>query len=258
MALGVLDKIERVKEGELRAQVVRHLEAQERRGGVATSADEVARRVLAIATIRGRDALVGRLREAGCLDDADPLFEALDGLEAMGLGEFVEVDLSIVRGLAYYTGVVFELFDAQRSLRAICGGGRYDDLLSALGGLELPAVGFGMGDVVLGELLKERGIAPAGPPPLDAFLVAVTAEDLPVVLTLAHQLRDRGARVEYALKPQALGKQLKLASARGALRAVIVGPDERAAGAVLVRTLADGAESRMTLTRVVDELARQT
>jgi histidyl-tRNA synthetase len=256
MALGVLDKIERAKESELRAQVVSHLEAQERRGGVATSAEEVARRVLAIATLRGREALTARLREAGCLEDADPLFEALEALKAMGLEEFVEVDLSIVRGLAYYTGVVFELFDAQRSLRAICGGGRYDDLLSALGGLELPAVGFGMGDVVLGELLKERGIAPDGPPPLDAFLVAVTAEDMPVVLTLAHQLRDRGARIEYALKPQALGKQLKLASARGAARAVIVGPDERAANVVLVRNLADGNEGRMTLTRVVDELAR--
>ena len=79
----------------------------------------------------------------------------------MGLGEFVEVDLTIVRGLAYYTGTVFELFDAGRELRAICGGGRYDNLLQALGGVDLPALGFGMGDVVLGELLRERGLAPA-------------------------------------------------------------------------------------------------
>jgi histidyl-tRNA synthetase len=258
MALGVLDKIERAKESELQAQVVSHLAAHERAGGapVATSADEVARRVLAIATIRGRDPLLTLLRQAGCADAADPLFEALDALDAMGLGGFVEVDLSIVRGLAYYTGVVFELFDTQRSLRAICGGGRYDDLLSALGGLDLPAVGFGMGDVVLGELLKDRGIAPGGPPPLDAFLVAVTADDLPAVLALAHQLRDRGVRVEFALKAQALGKQLKLAGARDARHAVIIGPDERAAGAVLVRNLTEGSETRMTLTSVIDALAR--
>ena len=71
------------------------------------------------------------------------------------------LDLSIVRGLAYYTGIVFELFDATGEFRAICGGGRYDNLLAALGGVDLPALGFGMGDVVLGELLRARGLMPA-------------------------------------------------------------------------------------------------
>ena len=80
--------------------------------------------------------------------------------EALGIGPWVVLDLSIVRGLAYYTGVVFELFDAKGELRAICGGGRYDDLLKAIGGADLPALGFGMGDVVLGELLTERGLWP--------------------------------------------------------------------------------------------------
>src|SRR5204862_515597 len=74
-------------------------------------------------------------------------------LEAMGLGDFVQVDFRIVRGLAYYTVIVFELFDAKRSLRAICGGGRYDTLIQEIAGVDLPCVGFGMGDVVLGELL---------------------------------------------------------------------------------------------------------
>jgi histidyl-tRNA synthetase len=113
-----------------------------------------------------------------------------------------------------------------------------------------------MGDVVLGELLKGRGTAPPGPAPVDAFLVAVTADDLPVVLALAHRLRDRGARVEYALRLQPLGKQLKLAAAREARRAVIVGPDERAAGAVLVRELGPGTETRMTQESLIDALAR--
>ena len=76
----------------------------------------------------------------------DQLLATLDALGAMGLGDFVQVDLTIVRGLAYYTGTVFELFDVGRSLRAICGGGRYDTLLQSLGGVDLPAAGFGMGD----------------------------------------------------------------------------------------------------------------
>jgi histidyl-tRNA synthetase len=245
-ALAQIDKADRTPSASSQKRVEQAFELPE----------EVASGIDAIATIRGREPLLARLREAGCPEMAEPLLETIAALEAMGLGAFVDVDLSIVRGLAYYTGVVFELFDAGKSLRAICGGGRYDDLLSALGGPDLPAVGFGMGDVVLGELLKSRGLAPASGPALDAFLVGVTAEDGPAVLGLAHQLRDRGARVEFALKPQGIAKQLRLAAARGARRAVIVGPDERAAGAVLVRDLADGAETRMSLETAIDALAR--
>ena len=85
----------------------------------------------------------------------------LAALDALGVGDWVVLDLSVVRGLAYYTGIVFELFDAKGELRAICGGGRYDTLLKSLGGVDLPALGFGMGDVVLGELLNDRGLFPA-------------------------------------------------------------------------------------------------
>jgi len=173
---------------------------------------------------------------------AEPLAECVAALEAMGLGAFVDVDLSIVRGLAYYNGIVFELFDAQRDLRAICGGGRYDGLLAALGGADLPAVGFGMGDVVLGELIKARALAPSAAGALDAFLVAVTAEDTAAVLQLAHALRDRGGRVEFSLKEQTISKQLKLASARGARVAVIIGPEERKQGGAVVRDLTRGEE----------------
>jgi histidyl-tRNA synthetase len=209
--------------------------------------------VLGIATLRGRDALERAVGGApGGDETAEGLFGCLDALGQMGLGDFVDVDLSIVRGLAYYTGVVFELFDAGRSLRAICGGGRYDGLLNALGGVDLPAVGFGMGDVVLGELLAEPS---AATPLLDAFLVAVGSDDVPAVLALAHQLRDAGRRVEFALKVQSLGKQLKLGVARGAPRALIVGPDERAAKVVLIRDLATGVESRVPTEQVDDALA---
>jgi histidyl-tRNA synthetase len=170
----------------------------------------------------------------------------------MGLGEFVQVDLTIVRGLAYYTGIVFELFDAGKTLRAICGGGRYDGLLKALGGIDLPALGFGMGDVVLGELLKERALVRAASSHLDAFLVAVSGDDVGPVLKLAHDLRDRGVAVEYGLRHAAVRKQLELAAARGAPRAVILGPDERAAGAVLVRDLEAGKEDRVPLTTLLN------
>ena len=94
-------------------------------------------------------------------------------LDAMGLGEYVEPDFTIVRGLAYYTGTVFELFDTKGELRAICGGGRYDNLVGAIGGVDLPCVGFGMGDVVLGELLKERGLLPSTDSPAGRVRAAV-------------------------------------------------------------------------------------
>lgn len=189
------------------------------------------------------------------LEAAAPLRECVDALGAMGLGAFVDVDFRIVRGLAYYTGVVFELFDAQRSLRAICGGGRYDDLLEQVGGVSLPCVGFGMGDVVLSELIGERD----GPPRADAavavFVAAVGEEDRPTAIALAHALRDRGIGVEFALKRQALGRQLELASARGARAAVVIGPSERAAGEAVVRTLASGAERRVKLTELGTDYA---
>lgn len=180
----------------------------------------------------------------------------LAGLESMGLREFVDIDLKIVRGLDYYTGTVFELFDAQRSLRAIAGGGRYDGLLSQLGGVDLPAVGFAVGDVVLGELLRERGKVPPVQPPIDVFVAAVTGDDLPHVLRLAHDLRDAGVRVEYALKIEAIGKQLKLADARDAAFAVVIGPDDRARGEVQLKDLRGTAQRAVKAVELVPEVKR--
>ncbi|HSE43710.1 MAG TPA: histidine--tRNA ligase, partial [Gemmatimonadales bacterium] len=169
---------------------------------------------------------------AGAIAAGNQLGQTIAALHSMGLEEFLDFDLTIVRGIAYYTGTVFELFDAKRELRAICGGGRYDNLLSSLGGVDLPAVGFGMGDVVLGELLKDRGLAPPLPAPIDVLVAGITEQDLPHVLRLAHELRDEGIRVEYVLSLQPIGKQLKLADARQARFAVMIGPDDRAKGEV--------------------------
>ena len=194
-----------------------------------------------------REAL-GRVR--GGPEAGEPLEQSLGALQAMGLGEYATVDLTIVRGLAYYTGTVFELFDTGRTLRAICGGGRYDGLLKALGGVDLPALGFGMGDVVLGELLKERQKDAVRQAAVQVFLVAIAGEDVPLVLELAHQLRDQGVGVEYALKQGNVRKQLELAAARGATRAVILGPDERVQGVGVVRDLTAGTEAKVPLTSI--------
>lgn len=241
-ALAALDKVDREPHDRLRAKLTA--------SGVSA---EAADRTLALGTVRGADALRDTLRRVPDGEETgEGLFACVDALGAMGLGDFVDVDLSIVRGLAYYTGIVFELFDARGTFRAICGGGRYDGLLERLGGVDLPGTGFGMGDVVLGELLRDRDLVPTLRGTLDAFLVAVTADDIPAVLELAHELREHGRDVEFALKQQAIGKQLKLAAARGARHAVIVGPDERAAGEGLVRNLETGGEHCVTFARMHD------
>jgi histidyl-tRNA synthetase len=209
-----------------------------------------------VAALKGLDAVTAELAKFDQAEAGAPLVEVHRALQAMGLGDFVDVDLTIVRGLAYYTGIVFELFDASKALRAICGGGRYDGLLKALGGVDLPALGFGMGDVVLGELLKERGIAPTQTTRLNCFLVPVGVDDLPLVLKLSHELRDQGLAVEYSLKPQAVRKQLELAAARGAPYAVIIGPDERREGSAVIRDLNGGGERKASLADVSAELKR--
>jgi histidyl-tRNA synthetase len=207
--------------------------------------------ILRVASVRSRDELNALATEQGSEPTAFMFSQVLDGLDTMGLSDFVEVDFSIVRGLAYYTGTVFELFDRQGTFRAICGGGRYDTLLASLGGVDLPAVGFGMGDVVLGELLKDRGLRPGPPASIDCYLAAFEASDLPTVLRIAHELRDAGVAAEYALVPAAIGKQLRTASARGAKVAIVVGPDDRARGELQIKDLRTTQQEAVPLDQVV-------
>jgi len=179
--------------------------------------------------------------------ELERLKEYLDSLEALGLGDFVVVDLTIVRGLAYYTGIVFEFFDCKGELRAICGGGRYDRLLELVGGEPLPAVGFGMGDVVLGELLKDRGLVPEYKRSVDYCLV--TVGDVPRTdgLRIAASLRARGHSVAYPLKRQSVRKQFKAAETAGAGTVLVLGPDEMARGVVVARDMASGEETEVAL-----------
>lgn len=148
----------------------------------------------------------------------------LSHCSALGVGEWMKFDLTIVRGLAYYTGIVFELFDQVGEFRAICGGGRYDSLLKSLGGADLPAVGFGMGDVVIGELLRSRGLMPS-PAPVLQFWVADASQDSSghaELLGTVSALRNGGCAVEYSLRPQRLDKQLEAGRRAGAAAFVIV------------------------------------
>ncbi len=143
---------------------------------------------------------------------------------------WLRMDLSIVRGLAYYTGIVFELFDRSGDFRAICGGGRYDTLLQSLGGAEMPALGFGMGDVVLGELLRAKGLMRAADVSADVWLAADERTPLERIMAEASRRRAAGQSVEYALRPQSLSKQKKAAQASGAKEYLTLSNDDGSNG----------------------------
>ncbi len=173
------------------------------------------------------------------LDDLKRLFELLD---AYGVAESVRFDASVVRGLAYYTGVVFEAFDTSGELRSICGGGRYDRLLETLGGPSLPAAGFGMGDVVLTELLSDKGLLPRLPPGVDDVVYAFGEDERPAAVRAAERLRRAGRRVELVLGRPRLKRVLADADKVGAARVWLIGPDEAARGVATVRDLASGEQ----------------
>ena len=168
-------------------------------------------------------------------------------LGAAGFAEFLRFDAGLVRGLAYYTGTVFEIWDRRGELRAICGGGRYDDLLKALGGVDMPALGFGMGDVVLTELLRDRGLVPATARPVDDYLVCVSDAERPLALGLARALRDQGRRVLYDLRSRGVGRQFKAAHQAGAGRTIVLGPEEAERGVAVLRDMASGEEREVAI-----------
>ena len=175
------------------------------------------------------------------------LRELFEWLGAYGLADRVAFDASIVRGLAYYTGIVFEAFDASRSLRALCGGGRYDQLLETLGGPAVPAVGFGFGDVVVLDLLEDLDRLPALPRPLDAVVFAFGDAERPHAIRLAAALRAEGDSVELTLADTKLKRALADASRAGARRVYLLGPDEVGRGVAAVRDLETGDQSERSL-----------
>jgi len=167
------------------------------------------------------------------------LFELL---AAYGIEDRVSFDASIVRGLAYYTGVVFEAYAAEGSARAICGGGRYDRLLPSLGGKAVPAVGFGFGDAVVLDLLADKKKIPELERGLDAVVYAFSEAERPAAIRVATRLREAGRAVEVALGAVRLKRALSDADRAGATEIFMIGPEELARKSCRVRNLATGEE----------------
>ena len=166
--------------------------------------------------------------------NSEKLGKLVDGLSGRGLADFVSIDIGIVRGLAYYTGIVFEVFDRARKFRAIAGGGRYDNLIGQLsdGTVSLPALGFAMGDVVLSELIQEipqvsqimeKSIAKDRK--IDIYVVIAKEERRADALKQIQQLRDRGFLVDYPLTPTKVARQFQAAEEAGASLAVLYGDE---------------------------------
>lgn len=187
-----------------------------------------------------------KLAPAGsrAVDDLKRLFELL---AAYGIDDRVVFDASVVRGLAYYTGVVFEAFDTQGELRAICGGGRYDRLAETLGGKAIPAVGFGFGDAVISELLKDKHKLPDLPRRVDDVVFAFGESERPEAIRLARRLRGQGRQVELMLGTPKLKRAMADADRIGAARIWLLGPDEIERGVARRRDLATGEEQDCAL-----------
>ncbi len=180
--------------------------------------------------------------------------QLLATLHSMGFSECIAIDLTIVRGLAYYTGFVFEAFETAGEARALAGGGRYDALVKKLGGPDLPAVGFGMGDVTLRDLLELKKLIPVyadGP----EFYVMILGEDArPAALEDLANLRRSGFRVEYNLKDGKFPKLIQAAEVAGAKYALIYGGSEVAKGVAKVRSMTDRSEAEVPRTDLVPAL----
>jgi histidyl-tRNA synthetase len=196
---------------------------------------------------------------ASFIEQGEPTAELraiLNNLAARGLNDYVRVDYHVIRGLAYYTGVVFEAFDRQAEFRAIAGGGRYDNLVKLVSGgkVDLPALGFGMGDVVLLELLKARAVLPRFDAALDAFCL-IEDEDLRgESLKFIHDLRAAGLRVDYSLTSVKADKQFKRACELKAAHTLKLERNQANQLLAKVRNLSTRQESLLPLAEVATRL----
>jgi len=192
---------------------------------------------------------------AESLDELKRLFELLD---VMGVADFCAFDIGIVRGLAYYTGIVFEIYDRAGGLRAIGGGGRYDDLLKQFGGPAIAAAGFGIGDCVLKILLEEKGLLKnrIRGRQIDYFVAYVDSKFSQDVIQLTAKLRRMGLFADFSYKAANLSKQLKLPSAQSAKECIIIG-DEFDAGKLVVKDMATGEQRTVDKGEFFEQLKSQ-
>lgn len=238
----VIDKLGR----ETREESTRRLEKE---AGLDTSTIE---KVFSLFDYPNLDAIAAAyVHDAAVQEAIARMRDYLASVSELGFGDYVAFDPTIVRGLAYYTGFVFEIFDRKGELRAICGGGRYDALLRTVSDVDLPALGFGMGDVVLTELLRDRNLLPEKPTRVDYYVVTISEQEQPLQRRIAHALREQGYAVSHGFGKAGVGKQFKDADARGARAAIVLGPSEVAEGVVIVRDMSTGSEQRIPLERAL-------
>ena len=182
----------------------------------------------------------------------------VEAAQALGLSAYLEYDPTVIRGLDYYTGTVLEARDRGGEFRAILGGGRYDNLVSDVGGDRIPGVGFAMGDVVMGLVAQKYGKAPAfKTSPTEVLVTVFDKSSVTEALKLAGELRAAGLRAEWYPEPAKLDRQLKYADATGVRFAVIAGPDEAARGVVTVKDLRTRTQAVYPRTEAAAEIRRK-
>lgn len=187
-------------------------------------------------------------------DSIDRMERLADLLDSYGVAEMCRIDLSIVRGLAYYTGLVFEAFDSEGELRALFGGGRYDDLVGEFGSQEMPAVGFGFGYSTTIELLKKEGRYPLRDIETDVYVLTVSDSVREIGLEYATELRQKGLDVETDLSSRGFGSQLDYADSINAKRTLIVGERDLENGEVTMKHMETGEEEQLDKDEVVSHL----
>ncbi|GAX76659.1 hypothetical protein CEUSTIGMA_g4105.t1 [Chlamydomonas eustigma] len=220
----IVDKIEKLP----REQIEKELDAI----GVPTETVQGVLSAMSIRSLEELEKLLGPNSEA--VSDLKHLFNLASGY---GYSDWLVFDPSVVRGLAYYTGTVFEGFDREGKLRAICGGGRYDRLLGTFGGDDLPCTGFGFGDAVIVELLKDKGILPEPKQKVDDLVLAMDESLRPQASGIASKLRKSGRSVELVLENKKMKWAFKHAEKCHADRLVLVGAEEWSRGCVSVKDL---------------------
>ena len=183
-------------------------------------------------------------KSSSAISELNTLF---DLIEAYGISEWVQFDASVVRGLAYYTGSVFEAHDRKGKFRAICGGGRYDNLLSTLGGKDLPATGFGFGDMVIMELLAEKGLIPELISGVDDIVLPLNQDLRDIAVRVAASLRLSDRTVDLVLEYKKIKWAFKHAERVGAKRLVLLAPDEWSRKMIKVKDLETGEEKEVSL-----------
>ena len=181
------------------------------------------------------------------LGDESPAVKELRSLFGLcasyGIEDWIQLDVSVVRGLSYYTGTVFEAHDRKGELRAVCGGGRYDKLIGTLGGKDMPATGFGFGDMVIMELLRKKEILPNLEPDIEDVVFCLQEENRIDAMAIASKLRSTGRKVDLILEEKRMKWALKHADRVGAERLVMILPEEWSRGKVKVRDVPTGIET---------------